>query len=197
MNGSAIRRFALALPMVLAPTLALAHPGQGGAGGFVQGLAHPFTGLDHILAMALVGLFAFRLGGRARFLVPASFVAVMAAGGALGMAGFALPAVEIGIALSVIVLGAAVAFDVKAPVAAAMAAVGLFAVFHGFAHGAEMPDNAAGFAYAGGFLLATAALHGAGLGLGALLGAARSPALARIAGGLAAVAGLGLLAGLV
>ena len=197
MRGSAIRRLALALPLALAPTLALAHPGHDGASGFAHGFAHPLTGTDHILAMVLVGLFAFQLGGRARLLVPAAFVAMMAAGGALGMAGFALPAVEIGIGLSVVVLGAAVAFNVKVPVAVAMGVVGLFAVFHGFAHGAEMPENAGGLSYAAGFMLATAVLHAAGLGLGFLvgsLGGRRGLSLARVVGGLAALAGVGLLA---
>ncbi len=197
MRSAAIRRLALALPLALAPTLALAHPGHDGASGFAHGFLHPMTGTDHILAMVLVGLFAFQLGGKARLLVPLAFLVMMAAGGALGMAGFALPAVEIGIGLSVVVLGAAVAFNVKVPAALAMAVVGLFAVFHGFAHGAEMPENAAGLSYAAGFLLATALLHAAGLGLGFAVGALgnrRGSSLARVAGGLAAVAGIGLLA---
>ncbi len=197
MRSAAFRRLALALPLALAPTLALAHPGHVDASGFAHGFAHPLTGTDHILAMVLVGLFAFQLGGKARLLVPAAFVAMMAAGGALGMAGVALPAVEIGIGLSVVVLGAAVAFNVKIPVALAMAVVGLFAVFHGFAHGAEMPENAGGLAYAAGFMLATALLHAAGLGLGFVIGALGKPrglSLARVVGGLAALAGISLLA---
>lgn len=146
----------------------------------------------------MVGAFAARLGGRALWMLPATFMLVMAAGGALGVAGVALPFVEVGIALSVLVLGAAVALNMRAPLAAAMGLVGLFALFHGHAHGAEMPDNAGGLAYGVGFLLATALLHGAGLALGLGLsqaGGRRGTIVMRSAGGLAAVAGAGLLAG--
>lgn len=191
-------KLALALPLALTPGLALAHPSLEHASGFVHGFSHPISGVDHILAMVLVGIFAWQLGGRALWLVPATFVALMAVGGALGVAGVGVPFVETGIALSVIVLGAVVAFGVKAPVAAAMAMVGLFAMFHGHAHGAEMPESAGGLAYAAGFMLATAALHVAGIGLGFLIGKAgekHGPAVARTAGGLAAMAGLGLLSG--
>jgi urease accessory protein len=158
------------------------------------------TGLDHVLAMVMVGVLAFQLGGRATWLLPATFVLVMAFGGALGMAGFNVPFVEIGIALSVIVLGAVVALNIKAPVAAAMAVVGLFAVFHGHAHGAEMPENAAGITYAVGFMMATAILHMAGLALRFAIGRGgeRSGFLAtRLAGGFATIAGVGILTGLI
>ncbi|MFD1332459.1 HupE/UreJ family protein, partial [Methylopila musalis] len=141
-------RAAVVAAAALAPSLALAHPGHGDAFGFAAGVGHPVGGLDHVLAMVLAGVFAYQLGGKAIWAVPAAFLGVMAVGGALGMAGVALPFVETGIALSIVVLGAAVALGVKAPVAAAMALVGVFAVFHGFAHGAEAPDTAAGAAYA-------------------------------------------------
>jgi urease accessory protein len=182
----------------LAPSAAFAHPGHGDAMGFMHGFAHPISGMDHILAMVLVGLFAFQLGGRALWLTPATFVLVMAIGGALGVAGVNVPFVETGIALSVVVLGAIVAMGVKAPVAAAMGIVGLFAIFHGQAHGAEMPDNAGGLAYAAGFLIATAFLHLAGIGLGAAIGRAGErygAAVTRTVGGLAAFAGVGILTG--
>lgn len=182
----------------LIPATALAHTGIGEASGFAHGFAHPVSGLDHVLAMVLVGVFAWQLGGRARWLVPATFVAVMALGGALGVMGVAVPFVEIGIALSVVVLGAVVAFGVKAPVALAMAVVGLFAIFHGHAHGAEMPEDAGGLAYAAGFMIATALLHTAGLAAGLLIATAgrqTGPAMVRSAGGLAALAGVGLLTG--
>ncbi|MCX5496780.1 HupE/UreJ family protein [Kaistia dalseonensis] len=200
MVKSALGRLAIASSLALAPTLAFAHPGGPEAHGFVHGFAHPISGLDHILAMVLVGIFAWQLGGRALWLVPATFVTVMALGGGLGMAGINLPFVEIGIALSVVVLGAIVAFGVKAPVAAAMGIVGLFAVFHGYAHGAEMPESAGGLAYAAGFMLATAALHVAGIGVGFLIGKiseTHGQAVVRTTGALAAVAGVGLLTGLV
>ncbi|WP_445679869.1 HupE/UreJ family protein [Radicibacter daui] len=183
----------------LLPAAAFAHTGVGQASGFGQGFAHPITGLDHVLAMVMVGVFAWQLGGRALWLVPMVFVAVMGLGGGLGMAGIAVPYVEVGIALSVIVLGGVVALGLKAPTAVAMAVVGLFALFHGHAHGAEMPEDAAGVAYGMGFMLATALLHAAGLGLGITVGKAgerRGAAVVRAAGGIAAAAGVGLLAGM-
>ena len=191
-------RPALALAAALVPSVAFAHPGHGDAVGFVSGFGHPVGGLDHVLAMVLVGVFAFQLGGRALWLVPATFVLVMAAGGALGMAGIGVPFVETGIALSIVALGAAIAFGVKAPVAVAMAAVGLFAVFHGHAHGAEMPESAAGAAYAAGFMLATALLHAAGVGFGVLIGRvgeSRGPIVTRLAGAAAGLAGVAILVG--
>jgi urease accessory protein len=187
----------LALVALAVPTVASAHPGHEGAG-FVHGLIHPLGGLDHILAMVAVGLFAARLGGRALWLVPASFVTAMALAGAVGMTGFALPHVEAGIALSILVLGGAIAFETTMPVAAAMALVAFFAVFHGYAHGAEMPETMSGLAYAGGFLAATATLHAAGIGLGLLIGrgsALVSRRLLQIGGGAAALTGAALLAG--
>lgn len=193
-------RAALTAAAVLAPSLAFAHPGHGDAVGFVAGAAHPVGGLDHVLAMVMVGVFAWQLGARALWLVPAAFVAVMALGGGLGMAGLEVPFVETGIALSIVTLGALVAFGVKAPVAAAMALVGVFATFHGYAHGAEMPETAGGFAYAAGFLAATAAAHAAGLGFGWAVGRlteSRGPAVTRLAGGFAGVAGLAILVGAV
>jgi urease accessory protein len=190
----------LALIAAAIPAAAYAHPAIGEAAGFSHGFAHPMTGLDHVLAMVMVGVLAFQLGGRATWLLPATFVLVMAFGGALGMAGVNVPFVEIGIALSVVVLGAVVALNIKAPVAAAMAVVGLFAVFHGHAHGAEMPENAAGLTYAAGFMMATAILHMAGLALGFAIGRGgeRSGFLAtRLAGGFATIAGVGILTGLI
>lgn len=156
--------------LMFAPGAALAHPGHGDIAGFSHGFAHPFSGFDHILAMVTVGLFAWQLGGRALWLVPGAFVTLMAAGGAAGMAGWTVPLPELGIAVSVVTLGAIVALGVKTPVTAAMALVGLFAIFHGYAHGAEMPFGAATAEYAGGFLLATALLHVAGIALGFVAG---------------------------
>ena len=144
------------LAAFLAPTAALAHTGVGDTSGFMHGFTHPLGGLDHQLAMILVGIFAYQLGGRALWLVPLTFVGIMALGGFLGIAGIPVPFIEIGIALSVIVLGAIVAFGVKVPVAAAMGIVGLFAIFHGHAHGSEMPMDASGLEYGLGFMLATA-----------------------------------------
>jgi urease accessory protein len=189
----------LGLAALLAPTLAFAHPGLHPGSGILQGFTHPLTGLDHILAMVAVGLLAFQMGGRALWLLPATFVLVMAGGGALGAAGIEIPAVEIGIALSVVVLGAVVASNIKMPVALAMGMVGFFAILHGHAHGAEMVQGVNGFVYAAGFMTATALLHVAGISLGALVartGRAIGPIALRTAGGVAVVAGVGMLSGL-
>src|SRR5437868_13760909 len=114
--------------LTLIPTAAFAHPGIGDAHGFVAGFAHPLGGLDHVLAMVTVGIFAWQLGGRALWLVPSAFVLVMAASGALGMAGIAIPGVDLGVAVSVIALGAIVALRIKTPVAIAAGLVALFAI---------------------------------------------------------------------
>lgn len=186
--------------LLLAPSLALAHTGVGNTAGFVHGFGHPLSGLDHVLAMGMVGVLAWQLGGRAVWIVPTTFVLVMAVGGALGMMGIAVPFVEIGIVLSVIVLGAIVALGIQAPVAIAAGIVGLFAIFHGHAHGAEMPAATGGIAFAAGFMIATATLHAAGLAAGYLIGKAgdgNGAFATRAAGGIAALAGVGLLTGVI
>jgi urease accessory protein len=133
---------ALAILVLLAPGAALAHSGPAGhSHGFADGFMHPLGGLDHLLAMIAVGMLAAHLGGRALWQVPASFVALMAAGGAIGFAEIRLPYVELLIAASVVVLGALVAFRANVPLIAAMAIAGFFAIFHGHAHGAELPDG--------------------------------------------------------
>ncbi|MBB4482691.1 HupE/UreJ family protein [Rhizobium etli] len=197
---SALKSVLVALAAVALPAVASAHPAIGEAAGFSHGFAHPMSGLDHMLAMVMVGVFAFQLGGRATWLVPTTFVLVMALGGALGVAGINVPFVETGIALSVVILGAIVALNVKAPLAVAAGLIGLFAIFHGHAHGAEMPENAAGAAYAAGFMVATALLHAAGLALGYAVGRAgerRGVLVTRTAGSIAALAGVGILSGLI
>lgn len=190
----------IAAALTLVPTAAFAHPGIGEMHGFTHGFAHPLGGLDHMLAMVTVGIFAWQLGGRALWLVPAAFVAAMALGGALAMTGVPMPMVETGIAASVIVLGATVALGIKAPVAIAMGLVGLFAIFHGHAHGSEMPLDAGAGTYAAGFMLATALLHMAGIALGAAIGRigeAYGLAAYRLGGGLVALAGVAILAHLI
>jgi urease accessory protein len=168
------------------PSLALAHPGHDGhdfGWDFSAGLAHPLSGWDHLLAMVAVGLWAAQLGGRARWLVPASFVALMTAGAALGQAGWPIAGSEQAIAASVLVLGLLVAGAVRMPLIASITLVGAFALFHGFAHGTEMPSTAGGLSYGLGFVAMTALLHLAGLGAGSI--AARRTStdrLARIAG---------------
>jgi urease accessory protein len=181
-------------------TVANAHVGVGDTGGFAHGFWHPIGGIDHILAMVMVGLFAAQLGGRAMWLVPAAFVGVMAWGGVVGFSGLPLPFVELGIGLSIVVFGAAVAFCLKPVVAVAMGLVGFFALFHGFAHGAEMPDSVAGFTYGAGFVVATALLHAAGLGLGSIAASGAGPrgeTLVRAAGALTAVAGVAVVTGVI
>lgn len=198
MNFSFKRAAAIAALLIASSGAALAHTGHGDAGGFAHGFMHPVGGFDHVLAMVAVGLFAAHLGGRALWLVPATFVAVMALGGALGMAGVGLPFVETGIALSVVVLGLAVALRVSVPTLAAMALVGFFAVFHGHAHGAEMPADVSGAAYATGFVLATALLHGVGIALGltvARLGEFAGRRAVQLAGGAMALVGVVILVG--
>jgi urease accessory protein len=198
---SKISRFNAALAAcVLAPSLAFAHTGIGQTVGFAHGFTHPVSGLDHVLAMILVGVLAWQLGGRALWLVPTTFVSVMAIGGALGMMGISVPFVEAGIAFSVIVLGAVVALGIRAPAAIAAGVVGLFAIFHGHAHGSEMPAAAAGIAYAAGFMLATSVLHIAGVAIGYLIGKIseqQGAIVMRSAGGIAALAGIGLFTGLI
>lgn len=193
-----MRRALLATAFVLAPTLAFAHPGlPGHTHDLASGFVHPFSGLDHILAMVAVGLFAAQLGGRALWALPASFVAMMAAAGVAGMSGVALPLTETGIALSVIVLGGAVALRLALPVAAATVLVGFFAIFHGYAHGLETPETASGLLYGLGFVAATAALHALGIGLGLALGrfeGAFGRGLISMAGSAAALIGMVMLA---
>jgi urease accessory protein len=189
------RKIAAATIAVLVPGVAMAHPGLPHVHDAVTGFVHPLTGIDHILAMIAVGVFAAQLGGRALWLVPAAFVTTMAAAGLLGMAGVPLPFVEIGIALSVIALGAAVAFRIKLPVTIAMTVVGLFAIFHGYAHGVEMPETLSELGYGLGFVVATALLHLVGIAGFLLLNrASKAGELAvRCLGGVAACAGVALL----
>lgn len=162
---------------------------------FTAGFLHPLGGFDHLLAMIAVGLWAAQLGGRALWAVPAAFVTMMAVGGALGMSGVALPQVELGIAGSLLVLGALIAAWSRLPVAGGAALVGFFALFHGFAHGAEMPVEAAAFGYGAGFVLATALLHGIGLAAGLFVQKGMSPWLIRLSGAGVAAAGLVLMVG--
>jgi len=160
------KRSIIVASLLASATPALAHTGIHTTSGFLAGFAHPLTGLDHTLAMVGVGLFASFLGGRALWAVPASFVSMMLVGGIFGLLGIEVPAVEFGIAASVVALGAIVSFGLRWPLAAAMALVGGFAIFHGYAHGAEIPAGSAATLYCLGFALASAMLHGLGIGLG-------------------------------
>ena len=188
---------ACTLAGALLPNAAFAHTGIGDIGGFSHGFMHPISGIDHILAMVAVGLLAAHLGGRALWMVPAAFMTMMAVGGVLGMEGLMVPFVEAGIAASVVVLGLVVALRWTLPVAGAATMVGLFAIFHGHAHGTEMPMDAAGFNYGLGFVLATGLLHVAGIGIGVACGkaGARAHLALRAGGGAMALAGAALLTG--
>lgn len=156
---------ALVSAVMLAPTTALAHSGHGDAAGFVHGMAHPISGVDHILAMVSVGIVAAGIGGRALWLLPLTFVSVMAGAAVLGMAGFAMPLFEVWIAGSLVALGLAVAYPSYLSTLTGAGLVALFAIFHGYAHGAEMPAGASGLAYAAGFVTGTALLIGTGAGV--------------------------------
>ncbi len=161
---------------------------------------HPISGLDHILAMVAVGVLAARLGGRALWLVPLASITMMILGGIAGMGGLGLPHVEVGIAGSILVLGFVIALGGKISTPLAMALAGFFAIFHGHAHGTEMPAGAAGLTYGAGFALATGLPHGLGIALGLSadrLAGAWSARANRIAGGVMAAAGAGLLAGVI
>lgn len=159
---------ALLAAFALAAPLAQAHEGAGLAGGFMSGFAHPLLGWDHVVAMLAVGLWGAFLGAPALWLLPVVFPLVMAAGGALGVLGVPLPAVEIGIAVSAIALGGVVAGALRPPLWVAALLVALFAIFHGHAHGTELPQAASPLAYSLGFVVATGALHLAGIALGLL-----------------------------
>jgi len=177
------------------PQLALAHPQEIDGVSLAHGLLHPVGGLDHLMAMGLVGLLAWQMGGNYRWQLPLQFVTAMALGGTLGIFGFSVPMFELGIALSVVLLGAMLVVGSRLPAMLAAALVGISAIFHGYAHGAEMPSAADGPLYASGFLLATALLHTGGLATGFLIKAA-GPMAARLIGGLSALLGLGLVFGI-
>jgi urease accessory protein len=145
---------------------ASAHTGVGTVFSFQSGFLHPLGGLDHLLAMFAVGLLAVQLGGRAIWLVPGAFVVMMMAGALAGFAGIEIPGAELGIVASIIAIALPVAFALGMPAALAMAYVGFFAIFHGYAHGAELPAGADAAPYIAGFAIATALIHAAGVGFG-------------------------------
>ena len=159
-------RRGLAPIAVLWPTAALAHQVSAGGSGLAGGLAHPFSGWDHVLVMVAVGLWGARLGRPAIWVLPVTFPIMMAFGGVLALMGIPLPGSEIGIAASAIGLGLAVLAEVRLPLPAAAALVGFFAIFHGHAHGTELPAGASGLLYSVGFVIATGCLQAAGIGIG-------------------------------
>jgi urease accessory protein len=186
---------------VATATPALAHTGTaahglaGAAHGFMAGFAHPFSGLDHVLAMTGVGLWAALVGGRALWVWPLAFVSVTVLGAVLGLQGFGLPGMEAAVALSVVALGLAVSLRLPLAVATGAAVCGAFALVHGFVHGAEMPAGSEVVGTLVGFGLATALLHAVGIGSGAAVSAGGAPWLPRVAGAAVTAAGLGILLG--
>ena len=167
------------------PLTALAHIKGGEALGFSSGVQHPMSGLDHVLAMIAVGVWGAQLGPPAVWLLPVTFPMVMAFGGMLALMGVPLPGIEIGIAVSAIVLGSTVCRKARPPVWVATVLVGCFAIFHGHAHGMELPAGANGLLYSVGFVLGTGGLHALGIGLGRQVG----QLALRVAGAAVAVAG--------
>ena len=190
-----LKRTSLALAILIAATLpAFAHLDPGEHGSFAAGFSHPLFGLDHILAMVAVGLWAAQQGGRAVWLVPGAFVGTMAVGFALAIAGVPLPFVEPVILASVIFIGIAIALALPIPTPAVAAMVGFFAFFHGHAHGGELGEAGA-WEFAVGFILATALLHAAGIAAGLLLRRVSGKILTRIAGAATALGGVWLALG--
>jgi urease accessory protein len=175
--------------LLLWPTGALAHILGDQAGGFISGFAHPLSGLDHILAMVSVGLWGAQLGPPAIWLLPVTFPMVMAFGGMLGLLGVPLPGTEIGIALSAIGLGAVVASEARPPLWVAAVLVGFFAIFHGHAHGTELPPDESGVLYSMGFVVATGLLHLAGIGIGLINRWKAGEVMLRLGGAGVAIAG--------
>ena len=181
---------AVALALVLSPVAAFAHEETGQAAGLLAGLSHPLSGLDHVLAMIAVGLWGAVLGPPAIWVLPVAFPIVMAFGGLMGLLGFPLPGVEIGIAVSAVVLGALVLAEVRPPLWLAALIVAFFAIFHGHAHGRELPQGTSALLYSLGFVVATGLLHAFGILLGVAHRWAAGRRLVQLAGGGVALAGL-------
>ena len=179
-----------AVAMLLYAGVAEAHIQKGEAAGFLSGLQHPISGLDHVLAMIAVGLWGAQLGAPAIWLLPVAFPMVMACGGMMGLLGVPLPGVDVGIAASAILLGAAVMFEARPRLFIAMSLVGFFAIFHGYAHGTELPPGQSGLLYSIGFVIATGCLHGVGIIIGLIHRWGWGEKVVRLAGAGVTVAGL-------
>jgi urease accessory protein len=188
--------YLLSMMLFMFSGIASAHETAGIAGGFYSGFMHPVLGWDHVIAMVAVGLWGAFLGNPAIWILPVVFPLVMAFGGALGVLGVPVPAVETGIAISAIVLGAMVAFAVRPPIWVAAVIVGVFAIFHGHAHGTELPGAVNPLAYSLGFVIATGLLHISGIAFGLLVRWPYGKVAVQAGGGVIALAGAGFLAGL-
>ncbi|MBI5682657.1 MAG: HupE/UreJ family protein [Deltaproteobacteria bacterium] len=180
----------LLFAIILTPSLVYAHTGIGHTTGFAYGFSHPLNGIDHILAMLAVGIWAAQTGGRAVWSIPLTFVSIMILGSVLGMFGVAVPFIEQGIVMSVLILGVLISAAVSLPLALSMTIVGLFAVFHGHAHGTEIPAGLSGLNYSIGFVLATSLLHLSGIGVSILFKKLDRPQLFRYAGSVITIAGI-------
>lgn len=185
-----ILTLALAAALAGLPLPAWAHAQEGRASGFITGFLHPISGWDHVLAMIAVGVWGAQLGAPAIWLLPVAFPMVMALGGTMGLLGIPLPLTELGIALSAIVLGAMVLAEARPPLWIAAAIVAVFAVFHGHAHGTELPPGEDGLLYSAGFVVATGCLHGVGIAIGLVHRWASGRLALRAAGALVALAGV-------
>jgi urease accessory protein len=174
----------------LAAKAASAHTGEGALGGFFSGFTHPIFGYDHLLAMLAVGIWGAQMGGRAVWSLPVTFPLIMAVGAVIGMAGIYLPAVETGIALSVLALGLAIAFAWRPFEPVALMIIAIFAVCHGYAHGQELPEAADPTAYSAGFVIATGGIHVLGIGIGLVIGKLLEGRVSRALGALIAAGGL-------
>jgi urease accessory protein len=192
-NVAARPRVVLPLAAAVAAPAAFAHILPGTANGLVSGLEHPISGIDHVLAMVAVGIWGAQLGKPAIWMLPVAFPLVMSIGGVLGVRGVPLPGVEIGIAASALALGLMIALAARPPLWAAAALVGVFAIFHGHAHGAELPHAAQPLAYGVGFVLATGFLHATGIAIGVAERWKQGRTALRLAGGAIALAGVVLL----
>jgi urease accessory protein len=181
------------LVALLWPGKALAHIQGGEATGLLSGLEHPVSGLDHVLAMIAVGLWGAQLGAPAAWLLPVTFPMVMAFGGMLGLMGISLPGVEVGIALSALALGIMVSCEARPPLWVAAVLVGFFAIFHGHAHGTELPAGTDAILYSIGFVVATGCLHAAGIGIGLVHRWRAGRVMLRLAGAVVALAGVAFL----
>jgi urease accessory protein len=196
MHATIVRLASAVMALLVATAPALSHTGEG-TGGFVAGLMHPVLGPDHVVAMVAVGLWGAFLGAPAIWMLPIVFPLVMALGGVLGILGVPIPAVETGIASSAVVLGLMVALAARPPLWAAAVLVGAFAIFHGYAHGKELPDGANAVAYSAGFVIATGLLHLCGIAFGLLTRWPSGKLAVRAAGGAIAATGVAYLGGLV
>ena len=175
--------FVLSMALLLGGGFAAdAHVKDEAAGSFITGLAHPVSGLDHVLAMVAVGLWGAQLGAPALWVLPVAFPLMMAMGGMLGLMGLPLPGIEYGIAASAVLLGAAVMFELRPPLVVAALVVGIFAIFHGHAHGTELPPGQSALLYSVGFVMATGCLHALGIAVGTVHRFSWGRTLLRVAG---------------